>query len=206
MALRTIERVTRSSNFSLMTVAPDRDPTLRVIIVSLGGQIDSDSSAMQLQEMYPAAYLIACLDTPDQNVWLEVERSGFNLVCSKGGLGPALRKAINDEDLTAVDRAIAVCDSASISGRLGHLMDVELPKLGEVSLWRVSGRLVCTGKCPHQNRSLAQGEMSESIITCPAHGSQFDLLTGERVRGPSDFDLTCYGAYEQNGRVWVLPN
>ncbi len=206
VAIRAIERVTAASSFDLMQKEPGYDPILRVVAVLSAEAIDAVEILSHIRENYPASYVIGFLESPDQNFWLEAERSGFNLVCSRGGLGPALRKTLSDDNLTSVDRGVAVCESANIAGRLGHLMDIDLPKLGEVSLWRVAGRLVCTGKCPHQKVSLGKGEIEETIVTCPGHGSRFDLLTGERVRGPSDFDLQCYGVYEQNGRVWVLPN
>lgn len=205
ISTRSIERVARDAKFVITTEPPATDPALRIVIVSSLGLSEQPSAVLPWRTSYPACFIIGYLDAPDQNAWLSAERAGFDVVCSRGGLGPALRKVLNDDSATSADRAIAVCDSSAVAGRLGHLMDVELPKLGEVSLWRIAGRIVCTGKCPHQKVSLARGEIEETIVTCPAHGSRFDLLTGERVRGPSDFDLSCYGAYELNGRVWVLP-
>jgi 3-phenylpropionate/trans-cinnamate dioxygenase ferredoxin subunit len=37
-------------------------------------------------------------------------------------------------------------------------------------------------RCPHMGGKLAQGELNGTIITCPLHGSQFDLSSGEVVR------------------------
>ena len=45
-------------------------------------------------------------------------------------------------------------------------------------------------RCPHRGGNLSQGKLSGTIVTCPLHGSQFDLRNGQVVRwvnlsGPS---------------------
>ena len=39
--------------------------------------------------------------------------------------------------------------------------------------------------CTHRGCSLAEGELEATIVTCPCHGSQFDVTTGEVLRGPA---------------------
>jgi catalase len=39
--------------------------------------------------------------------------------------------------------------------------------------------------CTHRGCSLAQGTLERSVVTCPCHGSQFDVTTGAVVRGPA---------------------
>ena len=206
MALRAVSRAALEAGFVIATEAPRLlAPFTRLVIVAGIENEDDTLDARSWKDEFPSAYLVGFLEVPKQSLWLVAERAGFDLVCSRGSLGPALRKVLGDETLTSADRAVAVCTSADIAGRLGHLMDLELESLGAVSLWRVEGRVLCTGRCPHQRVSLGGGEIEGSVVTCPAHGSRFDLISGERVRGPSDFDLACFGTYEENGRVWVLP-
>jgi 3-phenylpropionate/trans-cinnamate dioxygenase ferredoxin subunit len=38
------------------------------------------------------------------------------------------------------------------------------------------------GHCPHMKANLSKGKLNGSIVTCPMHGSQFDLKTGKVVR------------------------
>jgi 3-phenylpropionate/trans-cinnamate dioxygenase ferredoxin subunit len=38
-------------------------------------------------------------------------------------------------------------------------------------------------KCTHLGGSLAKGVLEGSIVTCPRHGSRFDVKTGKNVRG-----------------------
>jgi nitrite reductase/ring-hydroxylating ferredoxin subunit len=46
--------------------------------------------------------------------------------------------------------------------------------------------------CPHQGCSLADGELEETIVTCPCHGSQFDVTTGDVLRGPAREPVRSY--------------
>ncbi|MDM7999643.1 MAG: Rieske 2Fe-2S domain-containing protein [Dehalococcoidia bacterium] len=38
------------------------------------------------------------------------------------------------------------------------------------------------GQCPHMGASLASGRLEGTVVTCPRHGSQFDLADGRMVR------------------------
>ncbi|MCJ7744588.1 MAG: Rieske 2Fe-2S domain-containing protein [Dehalococcoidales bacterium] len=38
------------------------------------------------------------------------------------------------------------------------------------------------GRCPHMGEVLSQGKLEGTVVTCPRHGSQFDLTDGHVVR------------------------
>jgi 3-phenylpropionate/trans-cinnamate dioxygenase ferredoxin component len=38
--------------------------------------------------------------------------------------------------------------------------------------------------CTHQGGTLSQGTIEDGIVTCPRHGSRFDVRTGKNMRGP----------------------
>ncbi len=40
------------------------------------------------------------------------------------------------------------------------------------------------GKCTHMNGDLSKGKLEGKIVTCPRHGSKFDITTGESISGP----------------------
>ena len=40
------------------------------------------------------------------------------------------------------------------------------------------------GKCTHMGGDLSKGTLEGKIVTCPKHGSQFDVTTGKSIRGP----------------------
>lgn len=37
-------------------------------------------------------------------------------------------------------------------------------------------------RCPHMGGKLSQGKLSGTVVTCPLHGSQFDLKDGQVMR------------------------
>ena len=39
--------------------------------------------------------------------------------------------------------------------------------------------------CTHMGCSLAKGNLSGTTVTCPCHGSQFDVASGAVLRGPA---------------------
>jgi nitrite reductase/ring-hydroxylating ferredoxin subunit len=53
----------------------------------------------------------------------------------------------------------------------------------KVVLTRVGGRYYAAdGICPHMGANLASGKLEGVVVTCPRHGSQFDLSDGHMVR------------------------
>jgi nitrite reductase/ring-hydroxylating ferredoxin subunit len=49
-----------------------------------------------------------------------------------------------------------------------------------IALFNVGGTfLALDGVCPHQGGPLGKGTLSGHIVTCPWHGWQFDVRTGE---------------------------
>jgi nitrite reductase/ring-hydroxylating ferredoxin subunit len=66
----------------------------------------------------------------------------------------------------------------------GGMRHLELAGV-EVLLARVGGRFYAVGdRCPHEGARLSAGRLDGTIVTCPAHGSRFDVTTGAKVSGP----------------------
>jgi nitrite reductase/ring-hydroxylating ferredoxin subunit len=56
----------------------------------------------------------------------------------------------------------------------------------KVNIASVGGRLhAFDDTCTHRACSLAKGKLDGTTVTCPCHGSQFDVTTGEVLRGPA---------------------
>ncbi len=54
-----------------------------------------------------------------------------------------------------------------------------------VMLANVAGKIhAIGGLCTHQKGVLANGVLEGAVVTCPRHGSQFDVRTGKNLRGP----------------------
>ena len=64
----------------------------------------------------------------------------------------------------------------------GGMTDIEVE--GETLLLaRVGEAFFATqARCPHLHGNLAEGKLEGTIVTCPRHGSQFDLADGHVVR------------------------
>jgi 3-phenylpropionate/trans-cinnamate dioxygenase ferredoxin component len=61
----------------------------------------------------------------------------------------------------------------------------------EVLLANVAGSYYAiANKCKHLGGSLAKGKLEGSTVTCPRHGTQYDVKTGQCVRGPKIAFLT----------------
>jgi 3-phenylpropionate/trans-cinnamate dioxygenase ferredoxin subunit len=72
------------------------------------------------------------------------------------------------------------------------------------------------GRCPHMKGDLSQGKLEGTVVTCPVHGSQFDISNGRVVRWlrgglmsklsgalKTSKDLTVYNVKVEDGRVLV---
>jgi len=87
----------------------------------------------------------------------------------------------------------------------------------EILLARVGDKYYATdNRCPHMRGDLSQGKLEGTVITCPLHGSQFDISNGQVVRwlkgglmsklGKTlklSRNLTVYNVKVEDGRVLV---
>jgi 3-phenylpropionate/trans-cinnamate dioxygenase ferredoxin component len=87
----------------------------------------------------------------------------------------------------------------------------------EILLARVGDKFYAADKlCPHMKGDLSQGQLAGTVVTCPRHGSRFDLTTGRVVRwlgggmlskvGTAfrmSRDLVVYNVKVQDGKVMV---
>lgn len=52
----------------------------------------------------------------------------------------------------------------------------------EIIVVKVGGKYYAAdARCPHKQADLSQGELEGTVITCPLHGSKFDLKDGRVV-------------------------
>ncbi len=53
----------------------------------------------------------------------------------------------------------------------------------EILLARIDGKYYAAqNKCPHFGGELAKGKLEGNVVTCPRHGSQFNLVDGDVIR------------------------
>jgi nitrite reductase/ring-hydroxylating ferredoxin subunit/hemoglobin-like flavoprotein len=62
-----------------------------------------------------------------------------------------------------------------------------------VAVFNVDGKFFATQEaCTHQGGPLSEGTLEGNCITCPIHGSRFDVTNGAVVRGPAKTPLQTY--------------
>jgi len=57
--------------------------------------------------------------------------------------------------------------------------------------------------CTHLHCSLAEGELDGTVVTCPCHGSQFDVTTGAVLRGPARESVRSYPVERDGDRLQI---
>ena len=72
-------------------------------------------------------------------------------------------------------------------GKINDLVDGTMKQVRlqgkEILLARVNGTYyAASGRCPHMRGFLSKGELKGMVVTCPMHGSRFDLKEGKVVR------------------------
>jgi nitrite reductase/ring-hydroxylating ferredoxin subunit/uncharacterized membrane protein len=73
-----------------------------------------------------------------------------------------------------------------------------------VLLAKVDGRVYALDDtCVHAGCSLAGGSLSGTVVTCPCHGSQYDVRDGRVLNGPATMDEPAYDVQITNGMVEV---
>jgi nitrite reductase/ring-hydroxylating ferredoxin subunit len=73
-----------------------------------------------------------------------------------------------------------------------------------VGLAEVDGEVYAIGDlCTHAGCSLAKGQLDGTTVTCSCHGSQFDVTTGEVLRGPAAEPVPSYRVKIERGVVYV---
>jgi 3-phenylpropionate/trans-cinnamate dioxygenase ferredoxin subunit len=76
--------------------------------------------------------------------------------------------------LVEVARTTEIGDGAMIK-RLARGQEVLLARVGG-NYYAVSNR------CPHMGGDLSAGKLEGTTVTCPRHGSQFDISSGRNLR------------------------
>jgi nitrite reductase (NADH) small subunit len=72
-----------------------------------------------------------------------------------------------------------------------------------VALFNVEGTFhALDGICPHQGGPLGKGTLSGCIVTCPWHGFQFDVTTGQHQTSKS-LVHPRFPVKTEDGGVWV---
>jgi nitrite reductase/ring-hydroxylating ferredoxin subunit/uncharacterized membrane protein len=106
----------------------------------------------------------------------------------------------------------------TVEGRPGEAVVVNGAtdlKPGQMMLLRVGERRIVLARtadgyhaiddhCTHKGGSLAGGLLACEIVTCPWHGSQFDVRNGAVHSGPAEQPISTYRIAEADGEVRLV--
>jgi nitrite reductase/ring-hydroxylating ferredoxin subunit/uncharacterized membrane protein len=88
-------------------------------------------------------------------------------------------------------------------------------EIGHMKLLHVRGRRIVLARteaghaaiddrCPHRGGPLSDGVLACGVVTCPWHGSQFDVNTGARQTGPTPSGIATHSVEEGGGKVRLV--
>lgn len=94
---------------------------------------------------------------------------------------------------------------------IGKMADI--PE-GEMTVFDVDGQRIAVANvggslhafgdtCTHQGCSLADGELDKGTVTCPCHGSAFDVATGAVINPPATEPVPVFELRVEDGDVQV---
>ena len=110
-------------------------------------------------------------------------------------------------------------ESGAIEGPPGEPVEVasmdEFEKPGQMKLVHLNGHRIVVARageqivafddhCTHRGGPLADGVLACGTVTCPWHGSQFNVETGEVVSGPAEEGIRVFPVRIEGDRVQVV--
>jgi nitrite reductase/ring-hydroxylating ferredoxin subunit/uncharacterized membrane protein len=109
-------------------------------------------------------------------------------------------------------------ESGALTGEPGEPVEVatldEFEKPGQMKLVHLNGHRIVVARsgeqllafsdhCTHRGGPLADGVLACGTVTCPWHGSQFDVETGQVVSGPAEERIQVYPLLVAEGSVRI---
>ena len=100
-------------------------------------------------------------------------------------------------------------------GESVKVANVDELKVGQMKLVHLGDRRIVVARlddghvafddhCTHRGGPLADGVLACGTVTCPWHGSQFNVITGEVESGPAENNLQTYAIQESDGEVHII--
>jgi nitrite reductase/ring-hydroxylating ferredoxin subunit/uncharacterized membrane protein len=114
--------------------------------------------------------------------------------------GTGVNHAGFDIDQEVPDWTDVAAESEVVEGRPQKVMAGDVP----VMLVRQNSILMAlAGRCTHAGGPLDEGQIRDGSVTCPWHGSRFQLADGCVLRGPASIPQPTFQVRVRDGRVEV---
>ena len=73
-----------------------------------------------------------------------------------------------------------------------------------IAMFRIGEEVYAVGdRCSHAEASLSEGELWDTTVECPRHGSEFDLKTGAPESLPATKPVPVYDVSIVDGTVYL---
>ena len=73
-----------------------------------------------------------------------------------------------------------------------------------IAVFNIDGMFYAIGDtCSHQGGPLSQGKVQDWTVTCPWHGAQFDIRTGNVLRPPAPAGVPSYKVVVEGDEIKV---
>jgi nitrite reductase/ring-hydroxylating ferredoxin subunit len=77
----------------------------------------------------------------------------------------------------------------------------------DIAIFNVEGLLFgVAAKCTHLGGPIDRGHLTGTVVSCPLHGSQFEIRTGAVVRGPATQPLKTFRVRAEAGGLTIDPS
>lgn len=96
---------------------------------------------------------------------------------------------------------VKVAEVKDIAAGTGILVELDGDR---IALFNVNGTFHAIGDtCTHAGGPLSDGDLDGDVVTCPWHGAQFDVKTGEVVGPPAPEPVTSYRVKVEGSNVLI---
>ncbi len=73
-----------------------------------------------------------------------------------------------------------------------------------IAVFNVDGRFYALdNRCTHMGGPLGRGRLTGDVVTCPLHGSRFDVTSGDVVGPPARRPVRTYLVQVREGSIFV---
>ena len=98
-------------------------------------------------------------------------------------------------------KLVKVASAADIPPGSGKSVEVEGKR---IAVFNVDGRFYAIDDtCPHRGGPLSDGELEGEVVTCPWHGSTFNVTTGAVLSAPARDGVSHYSVRDSGGELSV---
>lgn len=100
-----------------------------------------------------------------------------------------------------MSRFVEIARTDEIAPGKGKMVEVEGKKIAlfnlEGSYWAIDDT------CPHRGGPLSEGEVEIEVVTCPWHGSEFNIKTGGVLRPPAIVGVRSYKVQVEGSIIMI---